>query len=324
MSQSLLDSALAWVKERPALVITGAVGVGALVGTLTAKRALHRKAVLSYANSSSKKVLLISNSKLFGLEYLEHCADHICTFLGKELPSYVLFVPYALKDRDGYAAKAQKAFKDLGYEMRSIHEFAPRSRAQAVRGASAIFVGGGNTYRLLNCLYADGVIPLIKQRVEEGALKYIGSSAGTNVACPTIRNTNDMPIVQPPSFAGICLVPFQINTHYIDKEREVKHHMGETRETRITEFHEENSIPVLALREGSAVLVTGCKAVLLGPAKRSPEVTWEGARLFRPGKQEEISPGPGGDLTHLMSLDPVKQYDISSAVVATPVSLKSG
>ncbi|CAK0847182.1 unnamed protein product [Prorocentrum cordatum] len=196
-------------------------------------------AVLPYVRSERKEVLLISNSKLFGLEYLEHCADHIRSFLGPALQSYILFVPYALKDRDGYAAKAREAFERMGYQLRSLHEFQPRERAEGVCKASAVFVGGGNTFRLLSCLYADGVMPIIKDRVEAGQLKYIGSSAGTNVACPTIRNTNDMPIVCPPSFAGMCLVPFQINTHYIDKEREVKHHMGETRETRITEFTED-------------------------------------------------------------------------------------
>jgi len=278
-------------------------------------------AVLPYVRSERKEVLLISNSKLFGLEYLEHCADHIRSFLGPALQSYILFVPYALKDRDGYAAKAREAFERMGYQLRSLHEFQPRERAEGVCKASAVFVGGGNTFRLLSCLYADGVMPIIKDRVEAGQLKYIGSSAGTNVACPTIRNTNDMPIVCPPSFAGMCLVPFQINTHYIDKEREVKHHMGETRETRITEFTEENAVPVLALREGSAVRLRGERAELLGPARRSAEVTWEGALLFAPGRREEVR--AGADLGHLMALDPAALFDTSSGVVAA-CSLKSG
>lgn len=278
-------------------------------------------ALLPYVRSERKRVLLISNSKLFGLEYLEHVSGHICNFLGTSLPSYVLFVPYALKDRDGYAAKVKEEFKRMNYNVRSLHEFEPGDRPEAVRGASAVFVGGGNTFRLLNCLYADGIMPIIKERVEAGELKYIGSSAGTNIACPTIRNTNDMPIVSPPSFAGMCLIPFQINTHYIDKEREVKHHMGETRETRLKEFTEENSIPVLALREGSTVLVEGEKATLLGPAQRSPEVTWEGARFFAPGKQEEVN--AGACLDHMMALDPAGMFDTSPGVVAA-VSLQSG
>lgn len=222
------------------------------------------------------RLLLISNSTNFGRGYLDHCEAEIREILGDA--SHVLFVPYALKDHDGYAATAARRFSDMGYELRSIH--AESDPAAAAAAAPAFFVGGGNTFRLLDCLYRFRLLEAIRDRVHAGAV-YIGSSAGTNVACLSIRTTNDMPIVQPPSFEALNLVPFNINPHYLDPDPGSKH-MGETRETRIREFHEENGAAVLGLREGGMLLVGDSGIALKGA----------GARLFRRGEEpREFEPG---------------------------------
>src|SRR5512146_2900778 len=152
------------------------------------------------------RLLLISNSTQFGRGYLDHVEQPIRSLLGPI--KRVLFVPYALQDRGGYAASARKRLEAMGYELDSVHEAADPRRA--VESAQALFVGGGNTFRLLKSLYDNGVMWAIQRRVEEG-MPYIGSSAGVNVACPTIRTTNDMPIVEPPSLPATGLVPFQLN-----------------------------------------------------------------------------------------------------------------
>ena len=191
------------------------------------------------------RVLLISNSTLFGSGYLDHAETEIRDFLGNA--KRVLFIPFALYDRDAYTETARARFEKMGYELTSIHN--PLDRFQAIAETEAIFTGGGNTFRLLKTLYDQYLLGPIRQRVAEG-MPYIGSSAGSNIAGPTIRTTNDMPIVQPPSFDALSLVSFQINPHYLDPDPNSKH-MGETREKRIAEFLEENDTPVLALREGA-------------------------------------------------------------------------
>ena len=214
------------------------------------------------------RLLLISNSTLHGSGYLDHCAGAITSFLGPSV-TRVLFVPYAVFDRDGYAAKARARFESLGYGLDSAHDF-PGGAVRAVEQAEAIFIGGGNTFRLLDALWREALIEPIRKRVRAG-MPYIGSSAGSNVACPSIRTTNDMPIIQPPSFQALDLVPFNINPHYQDPAPGSTH-MGETREQRIAEFHEENTPPVVGLREGAWLLVEGGMVVLQGV---------NGARLFR-------------------------------------------
>jgi len=191
-------------------------------------------------------------------------------------------VPYALKDRDAYTAKAREAFGELGYELESIHE--SRDSLAAVADAQAIFIGGGNTFRLLKTLYDEGLLQPIRTRVLEG-MSYAGASAGANMACPTIRTTNDMPIVEPPSLDALNLVPFQINPHYIDPDPSSTH-MGETREMRIQQFHEENATPVIGLREGAMLRVDGHRVQLRGRA---------GARIFR-RDQPPIETVPGAEL----------------------------
>merc|ERR1712137_12428 len=214
---------------------------------------------------SERHALLISNSTLHGSGYLEHCRDAIIQFLG-EKPRKVLFFPFALADHEGYANKARTAFESFGHTLTSAHE--AEDKKQAVQNAEAIFIGGGNTFRLLKSLYDYDVIEAIRQRVLKDGVPYIGTSAGSNVACCTIKTTNDMPIVYPPSFDGLNFVPFNINAHYLDPDPNSEH-MGETREQRLSQFHEENSNAVVGLREGgwlsctqSTVLLESGSAIL--------------------------------------------------------------
>ena len=228
-------------------------------------------------NNKTRRLLLISNSTLHGSGYLDHAETEIRDFLG-EL-KHVLFVPFALFDRDKYAATAQARFQKMGYELTSIHTAA--NPVQAVKETEAMFIGGGNTFRLLKALYEFDLLDVIRERVDAG-MPYIGSSAGSNMACPTIRTTNDMPIVQPPSFNALGLVSFQINPHYLDPDPNSKH-MGETREERIIQFLEENETPVVGLREGAMLRIENGEMTLRGST---------GARIFRRGFEPvEISPG---------------------------------
>jgi dipeptidase E len=218
----------------------------------------------------ARRLVLISTSTVFGTRYLEHAYPELRDALGSV--ARVLFIPHALRDRDGYAAKARPAFEEMGYGLDSLHEaFHPR---RAIEKAEAIFCGGGNTFRLLKALCEIDVLPLIRRRVAEGMV-YSGASAGSNLAGPTIRTTNDMPIVEPPSLDALGLVSFQINPHYLDPLPDSTH-MGETRETRIREFHEENEAPVVGLREGAILRVEGASVLLKGVA---------GARIFRRGQE---------------------------------------
>ena len=230
------------------------------------------------------RILLISNSTLYGRGYLDHVEEEIKNVLGSA--RLVLFFPFALQDRDSYAAKATARFAAMGYEMKSAHTATNPERA--VSDADAIFIGGGNTFRLLKALQDLGFIEPIRRRIREGA-PYIGSSAGSNVAGPTIRTTNDMPIVQPRSFDALGLVPFQLNPHFQDPDPDSTH-MGETREERIVQFLEENETPVLGLREGA--WVTARKgSVLLGGTR--------GARIFRRG-ESPVEKTTGDEISELI------------------------
>jgi dipeptidase E len=225
------------------------------------------------------RLLLISTSTLHGSSYLDHCAAAIEQFLHPGA-SRVLFVPYALFDREAYAARARGRFAQMGLELESIHDATGGARA-AVERAEAFFVGGGNTFRLLDALWSQELIEPIRRRVRAG-VPYVGSSAGSNVACVTIKTTNDMPIVQPPTFNALNLVPFNINPHYLDPVPGSTH-MGETREERIAQFHEENLPPVVGLREGAWLRVDDRGVMLEGST---------GARLFRRGQAPvEFRPG---------------------------------
>ena len=230
-----------------------------------------------------KRLLLISNSTQHGQAYLEHCAAEIRDFLGTA--RRVLFVPYALHDHDAYAATAADAYGRLGCTLQSAHQ-SPRP-AELLDGVDAVFTGGGNTFRLLKALYDLGLREPLAAKVRAG-MPYIGTSAGSNIACPTIRTTNDMPIVEPPSFRALDLVPFQLNPHYLDPPSDSTH-MGETRETRIREFLEENDTPVVGLREGGILRIENREMSLRGAS----------ARVFLPGGAAEEHP-PGADLSGLL------------------------
>jgi len=225
----------------------------------------------------SKRLLLISNSTLHGSGYLDHAEGEIRNFLqGIRL---VLFVPFALHDRTKYAATAEQRFKEMGYSLSSLHTSSDPIRS--VGEAEAIFIGGGNTFRLLKALYDADLLNAIRNKVSEG-MPYIGSSAGSNVATPTIKTTNDMPIVQPPSFNALGLVSFQINPHYLDPDPNSTH-KGETREERIVQFLEENETPVVGLREGAMIHYENGSSMLKGSS---------GARIFRRGAAPvEAQPG---------------------------------
>ncbi|MGI9087462.1 MAG: dipeptidase PepE [Chthoniobacterales bacterium] len=216
-----------------------------------------------------RRVLLISSSTVFGRGYLDHAEPEIRDFLGSI--TRILFVPFALHDLDAYAAKTRARFAQMDYEIYSLHEAADMQ--SAIAQASTIFVGGGNTFRLLKALYDGELLAPIQQRVEAG-MPYLGTSAGSNIAGPTIRTTNDMPIVEPPSFNSLGLVPFQINPHYLDPDP-ASTHMGETREERLLQFLEENDTPVIGLREG---------AILRGEHGEYEVRGTAGARLFRRGQ----------------------------------------
>ena len=228
-----------------------------------------------------KELLLLSNSVCHGQGYLDHVAEEIQElFAGAER---VLFVPFALHDQAGYAGRTRQRFSQLGFELESLHQ-APDAGG-AVDAAQAIFIGGGNSFRLLHRLYDLDLLEAIRHGVEQG-IPYLGSSAGTVVACLTMKTTNDMPIVQPPSLDALGLVPFNINPHYVDPAPGSKH-MGETRETRIREFHEMNAPPVVGLREGAWLRVRGPHVTLAGSA---------GARVFERGREpREVSPGSSLD-----------------------------
>lgn len=217
---------------------------------------------------SKLQLLLISNSTMHGGGYLEHCRDELRDFLGA--PKKVLFVPFALHDHEAYADKARPAFEALGHQLGSAHTF--DDAPAALDDHDAVFVGGGNTFRLLAQLERTGLLEAIRARALDG-MPYVGSSAGTNVATRSIRTTNDMPIVQPRSFDALQLVPFQINPHFLDPDPNSEH-MGETREERILQFHEEHDTPVLGLREGCMLRADGEQLTLRGTTK---------ARLLRRG-----------------------------------------
>jgi dipeptidase E len=189
----------------------------------------------------------------------------------------LLFVPFALADHDGYVRTLTERGLNAGYELDGLHHHA--DPIAAVLEAEGILVGGGNTFRLLTALYRLNLLDPIRARVR-GGMPYLGISAGCNVACPTIKTTNDMPIVQPPSLDALGLVPFQVNPHYYTGPNFVRHgdgfieHFSETRDDRLREFHEENETPVIGLWEAGLLLCDGGRVTLSGAP----------ARIFRRGQ----------------------------------------
>jgi dipeptidase E len=227
------------------------------------------------------RLLLLSNSTNYGSGFLEHATGTIRDFLGSAIPE-ILFVPFAAVrvDWTAFTDKVRERLQPLGYRVTGIHR--SPDPAAAIGAAGAIAVGGGNTFHLLDRLARQGLLGPIRERVRAGT-PFIGWSAGANVACPTIRTTNDMPIVEPPALDALGFLPFQINPHYTDAR--MPDHSGETRAERLLEFVEANpDVPVLGLREGSILRVEGTAMTLLGEKP---------ARVFRRGRDpEDVPPGP--------------------------------
>jgi dipeptidase E len=226
------------------------------------------------------RCLLISNSTMAGEPYLDYPKQNIADFLGKEKIT-ALFIPYAgvTFSYDEYETKVKSRFNEIGHDVVSIHKF--DDPVKAVKDADAIVIGGGNTWHLLRTMRDNGLLEPIREKVKNGT-PYIGWSAGSNVTCPTIMTTNDMPIIDPLGMDAINLIPFQINPHYLDKK--AQGHAGESREDRIMEFIEVNkNMPVAGLREGCMFLIEGDKMDLIGIHP---------LRLFKYGeKPKEISVG---------------------------------
>lgn len=226
-----------------------------------------------------KRLLLISNSTNPGEEYLTYPRVPIKDFL-KDITSEIVFIPFAgvRMSYDVYEEKVNKSLNQVGIHVKGIHRF--EDPIQAIKEAKAIMVGGGSTWKLVRTMRDLKLMDVIRERVEDG-VPYIGWSAGSNVACPTLSTTNDMPIVDPLGFDTINLVPFQINPHYTDFHPEG--HGGETRDDRIHEYCIENKkTTVLGLREGSILLVEGANVKLLGE---------KNAKIFRMGEEDkELSP----------------------------------
>lgn len=233
------------------------------------------------------RLLLISNSTNPGEPYLDYPKNTIREFLGNK-PVKALFIPYAAVtfSYDAYEEKVSERFMEIGHNIVSIHHF--NDPLKAVLNAPAIVVGGGNTWKLLKTIRDNDLVNVIRERVIAGT-PFIGWSAGSNIACPTIRTTNDMPVIEPDSFSAFNLVPFQINPHYLDANP--AGHAGETREQRIEEFIEMNpDLYVVGLREGTMLTIEDSMINLSGPRK---------ARIFKKGTFP-VEIGAGEDLSFLL------------------------
>ncbi len=208
-----------------------------------------------------KKIIIASTSTVHNSGYLEYILDKLSNhFQGV---STILFIPFARPSGisyEEYTAKAKKAFQKINIDVKGIHEY--ENPKKAITEAEGIFTGGGNTFELVTQLYKHNLVEVLKNTLEKG-VPYLGTSAGSNICGVNMKNTNDMPIVYPPSFETLGVIPFNINAHYLDPDPDSTH-MGETRETRIKEFHIFNETPVLGLREGSWLEVSGSQIVLKG------------------------------------------------------------
>ncbi|WP_196137969.1 dipeptidase PepE [Aliikangiella sp. G2MR2-5] len=234
-------------------------------------------------------LLLLSSSRVDQTEYLEHARQLIQDHL-KQSVKKALFIPFAgvSVDYDSYEKMVSNAFNSFGYQVKSTHHY--EEPVKAIKDAEAILVGGGNTFALLNQLYSQNLVSTIQRKINEGT-PYIGWSAGSNIASPTIKTTNDMPIIEPPSFNALNLVPFQINPHYIDGNP--PGHNGETREQRLFEFLQLNQkTTVIGIPEGTALKCDGRQLEFLGH-KNGFCFTYAEGKIEIP---------PGTDLSALMNL----------------------
>lgn len=227
-----------------------------------------------------KNIIIASTSTLHGGDYLDYLLPELKLHFAD--CKTILFIPFARPSgisHEEYTAKVALAFAKIGKKVQGIHEC--DNYSAAIKNAEGIFVGGGNTFLLVSQLYKNDSMIALADAVKNGT-PYLGTSAGSNICGLTMQTTNDMPIVYPPSFKTLGLIPFNLNPHYLDAESQ-SNHMGETRETRIKEFHSFNTIPVLGLREGSWLDVKGDKIILKGNLT---------ARLFRQNQiPEEVERG---------------------------------
>ncbi len=220
----------------------------------------------------SKNIIIASTSTLHGGDYLEYLLPELSVHF--EHCKTILFIPFARPggiSHEEYTSKVATAFAKINKEVKGIHEFEDFSTA--ITNAEGIFTGGGNTFLLVTQLYKNKIMTVLAETVKSG-IPYLGTSAGSNICGLTMQTTNDMPIIYPPSFVTLGLIPFNLNPHYLDPDLQSKH-MGETRETRINEFHAFNNVPVLGLREGSWLEVKDNKTTLKGNLT---------ARLFMPNQ----------------------------------------
>jgi len=220
-----------------------------------------------------KNLIIASTSTVYGGEYLDYLTEEMAA-LFKDTEE-VLFIPYARPggiSHDAYTEKAAKPFSKIGKKLVGLHTF--ENPVEAIKNAKGTFTGGGNTFVLVSALYRLELMRPLREAIFNG-LPYMGTSAGSNICGPTMQTTNDMPIVYPPSFKTLGVIPFNLNPHYLDPDPSSKH-MGETRETRIAEFHTQNTVPVVGLREGSWLRVSGDEIILKGELK---------ARVFEQGKE---------------------------------------
>ena len=227
-----------------------------------------------------KNCIIASTSTLHGGDYLDYLLPELQIHF-KNCKT-LLFIPYARPggiSHDGYTEKVGSAFAKININVKGIHEF--ENPTIAIETAEGIFTGGGNTFLLVTALYQFKVMDVLAETLKKGT-PYLGTSAGSNICGLTMQTTNDMPIIYPPSFQTLGLLPFDLNPHYFDPDLQSKH-MGETRETRIKEFHQFNTLPVLGLREGSWLDVKGNQITLKGNLS---------ARLFRQNQTpEELESG---------------------------------
>ena len=220
-----------------------------------------------------KKILLASTSTLFGQGYLEYLLEELQSFFAEI--STITFIPYARPggiSHEAYTQLAQTAFSKIDKKVVGLHSF--KDPLEGVAQAEAIFTGGGNTFLLVQQLDELGLMNVLKEKIVQGT-PYLGTSAGSNIAGPSMRTTNDMPIVYPPGFDTLGVVDFNLNPHYLDPDAGSKH-KGETRETKIREFHSLNSTPVIGLREGNCIMIDGNQKTLKGEGT---------ARIFEQGKK---------------------------------------
>lgn len=209
-----------------------------------------------------KHLLIASTSTVHGSGFLDYLLDALKTHF--KTAETILFIPFARPggmSHKAYTNLVQLAFSKIGKTVKGLHDF--ENPQEAIKNAKGIFTGGGNTFVLVDQLYKKNIIGTLKTAIETGT-PYVGTSAGSNICGLTIGTSNDMPIAYPKSFQTLGVVPFNINPHYLDPDPSSTH-MGETRETRIKEFHHFNSQPVIGLREGSYLEVVGSKITLKGP-----------------------------------------------------------